>query len=293
MFGDGGADTFDAGLSPDGGDVIIGDAGRDLVSYESRSAGVLITQNKAANDGEVDEGDRVAKDIEEIVGTPFDDEIMASGLDQHIWGLAGSDDINGGNGDDVIEAGTDEDIVNGNDGDDELVDEAGYDEYRGGADRDTFTSELSGGYDDLYRGGPGVDTMDYSVRIDPMQIDVTVPDGDGVDDESDDVRPDIEVIYGGDSFDRIIGGAAANTIYGLDGADALYGGGGPDTIYGGEGDDSLDGQEGADELYGGDGLDDLFGADGAADVLACGADGGDVQEYDFLLDSVSNCNVPM
>ena len=36
------------------------------------------------------------------------------------------------------------------------------------------------------------------MRTEAMEIDVTVPDGDGVDDESDDVRPDVEVLIGGD-----------------------------------------------------------------------------------------------
>lgn len=293
MVGGDGADVFGTGNSPDGADIIKGGKGWDAISYESRPAAILVTQDKAANDGQSGEKDKVNVEVEEIVGTAFDDEILGSSSDQHLSGLDGNDLLNGGNGDDVFEAGPGDDVVEGDDGDDTLVDEAGYDEYLGGDDRDTFESELSGGYDDTYRGGIGVDTMDYSVRTEAMEIDVTTADGDGVDDESDDVRPDIEVLIGGDGADRIIGGSVANTIYGLGSVDALYGGDGPDTLFGGDGDDSLDGQEGSDWLYGEGGYDSLFGADGAADQLACGVDGGESQQFDDALDTVSNCDVPL
>ena len=109
MFGEDGADTFRTGLSN-------GRWGRHARKLGSRPRELRVAHRRASDHPEqrsqrrqVGEGDKVGKDIEEIVGTPLDDEVKGSRLDQHIWGLAGSDDLNGGNGDDVIEAGSDED----------------------------------------------------------------------------------------------------------------------------------------------------------------------------------------
>ncbi len=292
MTGGDGADTFETGDAPDGADLMRGNAGQDEISYAMRSAWVMILSSRTDKDGERGERDDVGA-FEVIIGSPFGDVISGGALDQDIQSLGGRDEVSGDNGDDVIASGAGNDFAVGGEGDDTVIDGGGSDEYQGNDGRDQFVAPATPSGDDAFLGGDGVDTMDYAMRSEAMQIDQTVDNGDGVLGESDNVARDIEVIVGGSAGDRIIGGKVANMLLGEGGIDALYGGGGPDELYGGDGDDSLDGQEGSDSLYGEAGSDSLFGADGAADELICGVDGGDVQEYDVALDSVSNCNVPM
>jgi hypothetical protein len=92
---------------------------------------------------------------------------------------------------------------------------------------------------------------------------------DGESGERDNVRSDVEGLYGGAAGDTLAGNSRANTLDGGPGADDITGGRGTDGLYGGAGDDRID------------------AADGAVDVVDCGA-GRDRATVDRV-DRVTGC----
>ena len=136
---------------------------------------------------------------------------------------------------------------------------------------------------DEFAGGAGRDTVTYVNLALPVSV---TPDGvanDGASGESDNVRPDNEVLVGGsagdtltgsDRPDTLDGGKGDDNLSGLGGDDVLRGGandGGADTVMGGSGADSIAGGPGDDRLDGQAGSDELDGG-GGADRAAGGAD---------------------
>src|SRR5689334_14971075 len=133
--GGGGADTLDGGDGRDtvdgqaGNDTVRGGAGRDLLiggagkdvleggadtdtaSFEDHTAAVIVTLDNAANDGQAGEADRVASEVENVIGGSGDDTLV---------GDAGANDIDGGEGGDVIDPGAGPDFVDGGAGNDRI-----------------------------------------------------------------------------------------------------------------------------------------------------------------------------
>jgi Ca2+-binding RTX toxin-like protein len=117
--GDAGNDTLRGGPRRDvltggaGTDALEGGDGIDLVSYEDKSGSqpVSISLNGAADDGEPGEGDTVAGDVENAVGSDGPDTIT---------GNADANDLDAGNGSDVIAPGGGPDFVDGGPGDDRV-----------------------------------------------------------------------------------------------------------------------------------------------------------------------------
>ena len=246
-----------------------------------------------------------------------------------ISGDGGVDTVNGGPGPEEINGGLDGDMLFGNGGNDEIDgDESstpgGNDTMDGGPGNDSFETgvpvggdnPVSGGQDtitggegndrlgppvfgyppdpdgpDDFSGGPGIDTADYSRRIDSedgtaLAISVIEDNlaNDGAPGEGDNIRSDVEAILGTGKGDTIVGSSVNNTIQGGGGDDALAGGGGNDALDGGTSDagsDTLDGGPGNDTGLGGPGDDGLLGGagidgldgGGGADSLDGGADG--------------------
>jgi Ca2+-binding RTX toxin-like protein len=141
---DPGADSFNLGDGDDtiynddtdgAGDVLIGGAGRDAVTYEPRSAAVFIDVTDGSNDGTAGEGDKVSADFESITGGSSDDEIWGSGRAESIYGGNGSDILNGrGGGDDLF----------GSSGNDQLTGGEGYDYHYGSSGADTHYAQDNG-----------------------------------------------------------------------------------------------------------------------------------------------------
>jgi Ca2+-binding RTX toxin-like protein len=110
--GPAGAQTrFLMGASPDGADQVLGGPGVDLVTYESRTAPLRLTEDGVADDGEAGEGDNIAPAV----------EILAGG--------AGADTLAGGPGPNALSAGPGDDTV--------LARDAGTDQVDCGAGTDT------------------------------------------------------------------------------------------------------------------------------------------------------------
>lgn len=85
-----------------------------------------------------------------VVGTPGDDEILATAFPDKLCGLGGNDKIIG------LDAATGDDIILGGAGDDTLQGLRGSDKIFGGPGNDKLTG---GAGNDVLRGGPGADTL--------------------------------------------------------------------------------------------------------------------------------------
>ena len=124
-YGDKGDDELNGGPARDvfqfepGRDEIDGRDGIDEVTYADADAGIALSlaNSSAFNDGRPDDPDRVLN-VENAIGSAFEDTIVGSVLDNLLSGTAGPDTLRGGNGDDILR---------GDDGDDNLRGEAGND----------------------------------------------------------------------------------------------------------------------------------------------------------------------
>ena len=121
LVGLGGNDALDGGDGNDivdggpGSDVIHGGAGNDFASY-GESNGATITLDGLTNDGEPGEGDLVAGDVENVLGSDGADQITGDAAGNTLVGGAGDDVIAGGLGADVIDGGDGNDNIDAADG---------------------------------------------------------------------------------------------------------------------------------------------------------------------------------
>jgi len=105
LIGGQGNDWFLEGLSgtTTGADVFVGSDGIDTIDYSGRSAGVTVTLDGTADDGEGGtEGDNVGTDIENIIGGDGNDILTGSSKNNIIIGGLGADSMSGGGGLDTV-----------------------------------------------------------------------------------------------------------------------------------------------------------------------------------------------
>ena len=121
-----------------GSDILQGGSRGRRVSYSLRIDPLTITLDGQANDGAAGEHDRIANDVEVVIGGVAGDRITGSPRADAIYGYAGNDTLRGGRGDDTLDGGAGNDVVMG---------QAGADIVAGGHDQD------------LVDGGPGQDTI--------------------------------------------------------------------------------------------------------------------------------------
>ncbi|MCX5746897.1 MAG: calcium-binding protein [Proteobacteria bacterium] len=152
LYGEAGDDTFDEGAAANGADTLNGGAGIDTASYASRTSAVTIALDAIADDGEVGEHDKVATDVERVIGGAGDDTLTGS---------AGEDVLIGGAGDDHLAGGA---------GNDRLVGDAGDDVLFGDAGDDTFDEGAASNGADTMVGGTGRDRVDYAARTTAITV---------------------------------------------------------------------------------------------------------------------------
>jgi len=117
ILGFNGEDLIEGG---EGSDYIDGENGIDTITYENSKNLVKINlTNKTASYGEA-EGDTIIN-IENIIGSQFNDEIIGNDLNNYLTGKSGDDRIEGRSGNDIIEGGLGADIILGGDGFDYFV----------------------------------------------------------------------------------------------------------------------------------------------------------------------------
>jgi Ca2+-binding RTX toxin-like protein len=190
-----------------------------------------------------------------ITGTPGDDVIVGSFIDDTILGLGGNDVICGLQGRDTIEGGGGNDEIYGSKGRDTLRGGDGDDLLSGGQGRDTLvagtgndTLEGDRGKDRLRSGlgansidgGGGRDQVDYRAAPEGVTVDLGTGSG-GADN-----LVDVENVLGSPYADVIMGDASANHLKGAGGDDELDGAAGDDRLIGGGGTDDGDGGDGSD-----------------------------------------------
>jgi Ca2+-binding RTX toxin-like protein len=182
----------------------------------------------------------------------------------------GNDTVTGGTGNDTLVGGDGNDRLNGGDGNDWLKGGNGSDHLAGNNGDDRLDGGNNG---DVLLGGAGIDTADYSGRNVGVVVLLDNINNDGQGGELDNVRTDVENVWGGSAGDRIIGSSGANFLKGNGGNDSLSGGDGADTLDGGGGADQLSGQGGNDRLLARDGVIDQV--DGGIGTDSAQVDKGD------------------
>jgi Ca2+-binding RTX toxin-like protein len=203
--GGGGGATIYGGA---GGDTVVGGAGFDFLAYSNRTQPgtkpvVADPDGAVADDGEDSDGDGQA-DEGDSIGT-------------------GVEGVGGGSGDDRLRAAAATESLSGNGGDDVLD---------GGLAAVAATSFFGGQGDDAvsYASRPGTGRL--VVRLDDINEDGTDGDGDGVGEENDDVKADVESVIGGGGDDLLVGDEPDPSPGTDDGNDRLDGRGGADVLQG-------------------------------------------------------------
>ena len=175
--------------------------------------------------------------------------------------------LQGGAGNDTLVGGDAADQLLGGDGDDTLIGGLGDDVLNGELGNDTLDEGSAANGSDTLMGGGGTDTVTYASRTTPITVSVGSMANDGAASEGDDVRDDVEIIFGGPSDDTLTCNASVGcTLHGGPGNDTLTGRAGNDTLLGEAGNDTLRPGAGNDVVNGGDGIDTVTYDDAAAGV---------------------------
>jgi Ca2+-binding RTX toxin-like protein len=135
--------------------------------------------------------------------------------------------------------------------------------FKGGAGDDTFNAGTLARFPTEYQGGDGIDKMRYIYRSlaavpvgQTIKLDDLPNDGQGL--EGDNVRSDIEYVFGSDQADVISGTANDDYLVGNGGADQIDGLGGVDRLFAGDAATNDGDTCDTDVLNGGDGNDELW-----------------------------------
>ncbi|UTF48808.1 cadherin-like domain-containing protein [Desulfomicrobium sp. ZS1] len=220
MRGGSGAETLDGGGHAFASHTpwLNTQEGGDTVDYGASTAAVDVDLTREAQTGGHAEGD-VLIDIENVIGSGFDDSIAGNAASNLLVGLDGDDTLLGGEGNDTL---------------------------RGGAGVDLIDGGLGWDFAD-YRDSAGWVNVDLNI-----QDGLTAQSGGGTDNDAlGDTLVGIEHLIGSDDAshgDVLTGNAASNHLIGLDGDDTLIGGAGNDTLVGGAGADVLSGGTGTRDL---------------------------------------------
>jgi Ca2+-binding RTX toxin-like protein len=283
-------------LGGDGGDVLTGEeaddlldggAGTDVADYADAPAGIEadLAEDEAPDDGHG--GTDQFREIEEIAGTDFADDLRGGPGGDVLRGRSGDDTLAGRGGDDELyggpgtdgadyggaEAGVDVDLSAGkasDDGDDasdtlggieEVIGSSAADVIRGDGEANTLSGGAGedvltgGGGDDALSGGDGVDTLSYEDSRAGVTVNLRrglAPDDGGGGTDS---LVGLERVVGSAFDDALVGDSFANVIRGGQGADRIAGGVGGDRLEGGPDEDDLDGGPGTDTCVGGEAVD--------------------------------------
>ena len=225
LLGGSGDDLLEGGAGNDNFDGGSNDAGGDTVSYAEATGGVEVYLLYPERDVGGGQGFDELVNIENLIGSAFDDRLVGDGGNNVLTGGSGDDIIKGKGGNDTYYGGFGADNIRGGDGVDVIF----------GDNDDDVLFGLRG--DDTLEGGIGRDFL-YGGR-------------------------DQDILRGGTGDDELRGNIGNDTLFGDAGVDDLRGGGNDDMLDGGSQDDFLSGENGSDVLDGGVGDDSLTGGFGA------------------------------
>jgi Ca2+-binding RTX toxin-like protein len=114
------ADDWSSRVDFDGG------IGKDVANYFFATAGVSVSVDLSAGDGRPGDDDRIRRNVETVLGSPFDDVLTGGPDAEHLAGLDGDDQITGGAGEDVLSGGDGNDRIDARDGEPDTVDCGGW-----------------------------------------------------------------------------------------------------------------------------------------------------------------------
>ncbi|WP_234916758.1 retention module-containing protein [Aeromonas caviae] len=167
LLGGLGNDTLNGGEGNDlliggaGNDTLNGGNGNDTASYFDSASGVTVTVN-GANQNTGGAGTDSLSNMENLVGSMFNDSLTGDGNANVLSGLAGNDILSGGGGDDLLIGGT------------------GSDTLTGGAGKDTFKwmAGDAGGTDTIkdFTTGANGDVLDLSELLSGEHADASTLD---------------------------------------------------------------------------------------------------------------------
>lgn len=300
LRGNDGNDSLFGGLGDDalsggnGRDLLDGGAGIDTARYDDAESGVTVSLARWGYQNTKGAGRDRLVDIENLVGSDFDDRLTGDGNANQLEGGDGKDRLKGSFGDDTLLGGAGEDRLDGGFGNDELDGGADNDRLDGGFGDDTLEGgdgedRLAGNFgDDELNGGADNDRLDGGFGDD------TLEGGDGEDRLEGDFGNDW--LFGGTESDRLDGGLGDDFLGGDAGNDTLEGGLGNDTLEGNVGNDILSGGLGSDIFVfrQGDGVDEISDFDSGfswlwwdwqGDTIALDVDG--IASFDDLIDTAS------
>jgi Ca2+-binding RTX toxin-like protein len=209
LYGMAGDDTLDGGDGDDflvggaGADDIAGGGGIDTLSYASSAGGVIVDGYGKGGDAQWDE---VSGDIENILGSAWDDMLFGTSAANLQEGSLGHDQLYGRDGDDTLKGGDGDDVLIGGDG------------------------------ADVLNGGASVDTAVYH-DYEGVVVSLSAGTGNGGS-AAGDMLIAIENVTGTFVDDSLTGNAAVNVLQGSSGNDVLRGEAGADTLSGGAGVDT-------------------------------------------------------
>jgi Ca2+-binding RTX toxin-like protein len=213
-----------------------GGAGSDTVDASAAAAAVTIDLDALDPDAgpepagfDVDGyfGLDITDDVENAIGSEFNDTLLGNGIRNTLSGLGGDDTVSGLGGNDIL---------------------------------------LGGPGNDLFTGGPGADRVSFAGSANGVDVDLSLgfATGEGDDGFGDLIEIIVGSRFGdritGGPF---AGGGTVNfLLIGRGGPDVLTGFAGNDTLRGGPGKDTLRGVGGDDNLIAGGGRDTLAGGGG-------------------------------
>ena len=266
-----GSDSIEIVGSPSGDRIRLGSVGINLNNDDDRDVTVSgveawFVEGRSGNDQIRASGGRgtgsTLRAALVLYGDSGADVLVGGPREDYLGGGPGGDSLVGGAEDDDLEGDGGPDSLAGGSGDDDLIPGEGNDKAAGGPGDDTLEQSPASEGSDVFSGGPGEDDYDGRDRLGPQNIDTDGRADDGLTlfgGEGDNVKPDVERIFGGEGDDKITGNGARNNLSGEEGNDELRGGAGDDSLTGRAGDDLLIGGDGEDSLNGNDDNDVLRG----------------------------------
>ncbi len=266
----------------EGADQIDGAGGDDTLSFDSANQSVEIDMDAGTATSIITNEDDTETTVvdtftnmEDVVGTRYDDTITTS---------ANGGLVEGGFGKDTIHAKVDDSsslsektIISGGEGFDTLTYE-NWDETRG-VNVDLSKSE-NAEYDTStpHSGLINRDSYEKTNNGRPTYLSIEQVIGSDNDD----------TIKGSEANEVIKGGAGNDTIEGGEGMDVLDGGAGNDTVRGGDGLDNIAASEGSDTIDGGEGMDTVSYETVSETGIIANLNTGEVTKDNGDVDTISN-----
>lgn len=264
LYGGAGNDVLTGG---EGNDRLVGSSGRDTASFANAAAAITVNLGLANSQNTGGAGTDTLIDMENAVGSLFNDSITGTDGDNTIEGGAGNDVLSGLLGIDTVSyASADAGVTvrlgqstaqaTGGAGTDTI---SGFENAAGSAFADVLSGNaldnaLEGGAgDDILDGNGGIDTASYAAAATRVNVDLALVGAQNTLGAGSDTLRSIENLVGSAFFDTLRGSASANTIDAGAGNDFIVGEGGADKLIGGLGRDSLSGGAGADRFIFDDG----------------------------------------